>query len=91
LSLNGTLSVEIDETTGTWTFDSLYAATAAPNEYTLRFSNHWLAYVDQIIRVTQGVIGYKLMIVIPDISAETYALKQSITFASSNVNVVDAG
>jgi hypothetical protein len=64
--LSGTLSVQLDETTGTWTFDSLYAAATTATEYTLRFSNHWIASVDQIIEVTLGVKGHALVIVLPD-------------------------
>ena len=61
LSLSGALSVQLSDTTGTWTFDSLYAEATTTTEYTLRFSNHWLASVDQIIEVTLGVTGYALV------------------------------
>ena len=89
--MSGTLSVKLSETTGTWTFDSLYAAPTSTTEYTLRFSNHWLTSVDQIIEVTLGVKGYALVIVLPDDFAGTYTSSQTIVLESMIVKVVDAG
>ena len=91
LSLSGALSVQLSDTTGTWTFDSLYAEATTTTEYTLRFSNHWLASVDQIIEVTLGVTGYALVIVLPDDFAGTYTSAQTVALESMTVKVVDAG
>ena len=91
LSLSGALSVQLSDITGTWTFDSLYAEATTTTEYTLRFSNHWLASVDQIIEVTLGVTGYALVIVLPDDFAGTYTSAQTVALESMTVKVVDAG
>lgn len=82
--------MQMDETTGVWTFDGLYAAATVPGEFTLRFSNHWTASVDQIIKVTLGVKGYKLVAVLPD-SFGTYAAALMTTFEDFTVKVVDGG
>ena len=63
---------------GTWTFDSLNAASISTIEYTLRFSNHWLTSVDQIIEVRLDVKGYSLVLELPDDFAGTYTSSQSI-------------
>ena len=89
--MSGALSVQLSDTTGTWTFDSLYAEATTTTEYTLRFSNHWLASVDQIIEVTLGVTGYALVIVLPDDFAGTYTSAQTVALESMTVKVVDAG
>lgn len=63
---------------GTWTFDSLNAASISTIEYMLRFSNHWLTSVDQIIEVRLNVKRYSLVLELPDDFAGTYTSSQSI-------------